>query len=590
MAGLCAGLMVVSAQAAFQVVENFDSLTLGDINGQNGWFASLNSNGVELDPAGGSSQVLKVFTESGILHKAANVAQGTTRMLFLRFRFEEHGAYSFGLSHLLNPDEFSDFGPELGMAAATASDPGNDFRVANGLTTGVYDVLELLVPGTWYNTWVLVDHSSDTYQVWMNADPGGDAQASDQLDNDAAETLFGFRTATATNLINFFIKTGSGASPVDGRFYIDDIYLENTGDINLSNPLGDGDNNEDGADDNLVYVAVEPCRIVDTRNAAGAILAETSRNFLVSGTAGELGVQGGITDCPAPRAGSKPLAVSAYVLAVKTATSGNGVLTAFPSNTSGATPPVGSGSTVNFTAQQNIGNTTTIKLCAPTGACPANGEFAILARSSDQHTIIDVQGYYYAATGSCTDDMVAAGSLCVDRYEASLWDAASGGTQIPASTCLADGSNCGADGLNTAIFAQSVAGVFPAVAPSWFQASIACANVGKRLPSATEWQMAAAGTNAASCNVTSGVLAITGASPDCVSTAGAFDMVGNLWEWTADLTPDVTSGGTSAQTSLAAGFGDSHAGLAPTPGTDTMFTPGDGTIATNPDFGFRCVR
>ena len=37
MAGLCAGLMVVSAQAAFQVVENFDSLTLGDINGQNGW-------------------------------------------------------------------------------------------------------------------------------------------------------------------------------------------------------------------------------------------------------------------------------------------------------------------------------------------------------------------------------------------------------------------------------------------------------------------------------------------------------------------------------------------------------------------------
>jgi len=37
MAGLCAGLMVVSAQVAFQVVETFDSLTLGDINGQNGW-------------------------------------------------------------------------------------------------------------------------------------------------------------------------------------------------------------------------------------------------------------------------------------------------------------------------------------------------------------------------------------------------------------------------------------------------------------------------------------------------------------------------------------------------------------------------
>jgi hypothetical protein len=151
----------------------------------------------------------------------------------------EPGTYSFGLSHLLNPDEFSDFGPELGMAAETAGDPGNDFRVANGSTIGIYDVLETLTPGTWYNTWVLVDHSADTYQVWMNADPGGDAQASDQLANTSAETVFGFRTATASDLINFFIKTGGGASPVDGRFYVDDIYLEDTGNANLSNPAGD---------------------------------------------------------------------------------------------------------------------------------------------------------------------------------------------------------------------------------------------------------------------------------------------------------------------------------------------------------------
>lgn len=161
--------------------------------------ASLNSNGVELDPAGGSNQVLEVFTESGTLHKTVSVAQGTKRMLFLRFSFEEHGAYSFGLSHLLNPDEFSDFGPELGMAAATGGDPGNDFRVANGLTTGIYDVMEALVPGTWYNIWVFVDTISDTYEVWMNPDPGGDAQDSDQLDNDGRDPVrvshpYGFRS------------------------------------------------------------------------------------------------------------------------------------------------------------------------------------------------------------------------------------------------------------------------------------------------------------------------------------------------------------------------------------------------------------
>ena len=105
------------------------------------------------------------------------------------------------------------------------------------LPTGIYDVLETLAPGTWYNIWVLVNNTSDTYEVWMNSDPGGDAQASDQMANDAAETLFGFRTATGNDLINFFIKTGGGNSPVDGRFYIDDIYLEDTDDINLNNPV-----------------------------------------------------------------------------------------------------------------------------------------------------------------------------------------------------------------------------------------------------------------------------------------------------------------------------------------------------------------
>ena len=238
-AGLCAGfLMVVNAQAAFQVVENFDSLTLGNISGQNGWSATSGSGEVVLDPAGASNQVLKITTESGILHRAASVAQGTRRMLFLRFRFEEHGRFSFGLSYASNPDEFSDFGPELGMAADTASDPNNDFRVANGLLpTGIYDVLTTLVPGIWYNTWILVDNSSDTYQVWMNSIRGGNAQFTDQLENSAAERKFGFRTSTVKGLINFFIKTGGGRSPVDGRFYIDDIYLEDTGDTNLNNPI-----------------------------------------------------------------------------------------------------------------------------------------------------------------------------------------------------------------------------------------------------------------------------------------------------------------------------------------------------------------
>ena len=153
------------------------------------------------------------------------------------------------------------------------------------------------------------------------------------------------------------------------------------------------------AQEELVYVAVQPCRIVDTREAGGAITANTFRNFLVSGTVGELAVQGGTSDCLDPKAGSgqEPLAISAYVIAVPAAGSGGGVLTAYPSDQ--LPPPVGTGSTVNFAAGQVIGNTTNITLCDPAGSCPADGEFAILARSTDQHVVIDVQGYYYPLSG-----------------------------------------------------------------------------------------------------------------------------------------------------------------------------------------------
>jgi len=149
------------------------------------------------------------------------------------------------------------------------------------------------------------------------------------------------------------------------------------------------------AQDDLIYVAVNPCRIVDTREAGGAITANDFRNFLVSGSLGELAVQGGKTDCLDPKAGTgqKPLVISAYIVAVPaTSSTGGGVLTAYPSDQ--LPPPVGTGSTVNFAEGQIIGNTTNATLCDP-ASCPIDGEFAVLARNTDEHVVIDVQGYFY---------------------------------------------------------------------------------------------------------------------------------------------------------------------------------------------------
>jgi formylglycine-generating enzyme required for sulfatase activity len=140
------------------------------------------------------------------------------------------------------------------------------------------------------------------------------------------------------------------------------------------------------------------------------------------------------------------------------------------------------------------------------------------------------------------DAMVAAGAVCIDKYEASIWTAPEGGTQIiGAIPCNANGQDC------DNIFARSVPGVRPSNAITWFQAQAALANVGKRLPSNAEWQQAVSGTpdpgpdnGTTDCNSTfqpGEEPTDTGSRSACVSRFGAFDMVGNHAEWVADWVP-----------------------------------------------------
>jgi formylglycine-generating enzyme required for sulfatase activity len=57
-----------------------------------------------------------------------------------------------------------------------------------------------------------------------------------------------------------------------------------------------------------------------------------------------------------------------------------------------------------------------------------------------------------------------------------------------------------------------------------------CAEAGKRLPTSDEWYQIALGTDVSACIVQSGTPQQTGTA-SCVASSGAYDMVGNLWEW-----------------------------------------------------------
>src|SRR5262245_25848398 len=173
----------------------------------------------------------------------------------------------------------------------------------------------------------------------------------------------------------------------------------------------------------------------------------------------------------------------------------------------------------------------------------------------------------------CAPDAVQAGTICLDRYEASVWRVpnpttanralvhriqlglasrgdllAGGATQLGTMTtsdsapCASNGQNCANDS-----YAVSLPLETPSAFATWFQAEEACANSGKRLPTSAEWQIGANGTQdpgpdngTTDCNTDDALAIPTGARSGCVSARGAFDMVGNLAEWVADWVPATT--------------------------------------------------
>jgi Sulfatase-modifying factor enzyme 1 len=155
-----------------------------------------------------------------------------------------------------------------------------------------------------------------------------------------------------------------------------------------------------------------------------------------------------------------------------------------------------------------------------------------------------------AGTDGKIDTMVAAGPVCIDKYEVSVWSSPTGGTQYGVNTddypaaCTDTGQGCDA-GSAGEIYARSVPGVTPSTLITYFQAQAALANVDKRLPSNAEWQQAVAGSpdpgpdnGTTDCHTTApGIAVATGSRSACVSHFGAFDMVGNVQEMVADWVP-----------------------------------------------------
>jgi formylglycine-generating enzyme required for sulfatase activity len=176
----------------------------------------------------------------------------------------------------------------------------------------------------------------------------------------------------------------------------------------------------------------------------------------------------------------------------------------------------------------------------------------------------------YASNGSqeaCPPEMALTAGVCMDRYEARLLERGENGALTPFSPLSRPKQGM--------FVAESRAGVRPQAYISQLEAASACQNAGKRLCTLSEWYRACRGEHdtlypygatyeRGRCNVGKphllsilhgsdprawnyekafndpelnrrpGFLAETGEYAGCVTSAGVFDLVGNLHEWVAD--------------------------------------------------------
>jgi len=190
--------------------------------------------------------------------------------------------------------------------------------------------------------------------------------------------------------------------------------------------------------------------------------------------------------------------------------------------------------------------------------------------------------------------MVDGTAFCIDRFEAALDDGARGAAHQGGGndTVLTT------DGSTTASATEAL-GVYPATRVSWYQATAACANAGKRLCSIDEWEFACRGPSAltypygatvddAAC---AGFFSFptekpmrTGGLATCGSAFGVYDLSGNVEEWTATAVERQVGGPVRNDRAVRGGGFHSNAHALACAGPEFHTPPG----AQRDDLGFRC--
>ncbi|MEZ4713888.1 MAG: Ig-like domain-containing protein [Caldilineaceae bacterium] len=214
------------AAPGYQLVDAFNGLSTGRVDGQNGWRGS-NSARVVIDPAGLFGHALQIegLDEYASRDLPTEIANGSRGTLFMRF--QRSGAVDgfAGAADLFAPAEWTDFEVQAGINNSASTNAqlrdGGSVQTSN----------QALRDNTWYCLWLSINNSSDRFKAYIQ---GGDYASQTQIATNS-QTEFSFRNGGGDPLRSFFGRVGNVNN---GALLIDDIYVDPAGE-NLANPAED---------------------------------------------------------------------------------------------------------------------------------------------------------------------------------------------------------------------------------------------------------------------------------------------------------------------------------------------------------------
>jgi hypothetical protein len=255
---LCVAWMVVVAlrllasintHAQFVLIDDFEGLSPGAVNGRNGWVSTTGAATVAADPTQPGNQVLRVgpIFNTASIHKPSAIAHPNTGTLFFRMWHGSKINFSMGMTDVFSPNN------NFGNYAAQINCNQEGFRNLRVRDGNSFRPVETFFPETWYHVWMVIDTATDSYRVYMQ---GGPLPVPSLLFA-GADSEFKFRNSPGnilrnTDLQNVLIMFGAGDGGHAGPLLIDDIYLDPFG-INLDHPLSLAPDTEPP-----VIVSVEP--------------------------------------------------------------------------------------------------------------------------------------------------------------------------------------------------------------------------------------------------------------------------------------------------------------------------------------------